>query len=159
MTSVPMPNHDPSGSVGTLEERAWRALENVFDPCSISSGSPLSVSDLGLVRSLTASAGGVVRVVLLPTTPSCSLLGSIAAGVDRELRALTGVVDVQVSFDYQTLWGPEMMSAEGRARHRAQRNRRLQLHPVRPRQWKESATSSSRLPAPRSLEELPGESM
>ena len=107
-----------------LEEQAWWALEKVFDPCSLATRSPLSIVDMGLVRRLSADAGGNVEVEISPTAASCILIASIAEAAEQAICALDGVGEVSVEINSDFFWTPEAMTDRGTAllaQHRARR--------------------------------------
>jgi metal-sulfur cluster biosynthetic enzyme len=108
--------------VTALEVAVDAAIDRVDDPCSIAVGSPLSVSDLGLIRRREVLAGGTVRVAVSPTAPSCILIGSIVQGIRERVAAVEGVTDVQVEIETATVWTPELMSE--RAARQLERHRR-----------------------------------
>jgi metal-sulfur cluster biosynthetic enzyme len=120
-----------------LEEAIRDAIAKVDDPCSIRANAPLNVFELGLVRDWHVDPDGDVTVILSPTNPACTLIGSIMDGVERRIAELPGVRSVTVRLDKETFWTPELMSAGGRAKLAARRHGSMARVPVRPRQWKE----------------------
>ena len=118
-----------------MERAIEAAIALVDDPCSIAAQAPLNVIELGLIRAWRVDDNGHVHVTVSPTAPSCVLIASIAEGIEGRLRAVEGVTDVQVHIDTDTVWLPQMMTAEGRARLEQRRARSRTSVPVRPRQW------------------------
>lgn len=78
-----------------------------------------------------------------PTAPSCTLVASIIENVERGVRNVPGVRDVQVHLDAVTFWTPEMMTTTGRDRLDAVRSRSLRRAPVQPRQWERQASAAT----------------
>jgi len=111
------------------------AIAEVDDPCSIAANAPLSIFDMGLVRSWDVDEEGHVRVVVSPTAPSCTLMGSILQGIEQRVGAIAGVSDVEVVIDTDFVWSPAAMAPAGRAQLTARRNGSMARVPVRPRQW------------------------
>jgi len=101
-------------------EMVARALEDVCDPCSLATGTPLSIVDLGLVAGWSAE-GGRVRLVLCTTGPGCTFVGHLALAARDALARLPGVVDVEVSWDPTVVWDRSRMTAAARATQDARR--------------------------------------
>jgi metal-sulfur cluster biosynthetic enzyme len=119
-----------------------RAIAEVDDPCSIAANAPLNIFELGLVRSWDVDDDGHAQVVVSPTAPSCTLMGSILQGIEQRVGALAGVTDVDVIIDTDFVWSPAEMTAAGRAQLAARRTGSMARVPVRPRQWRDGPPSS-----------------
>ena len=89
------------------------ALHRVFDPCSITAHSPVSVLDMGMVTGLDIE-GGAVRIRLRPTNLGCTLIPTIMIDIEKKLADVPGIGPVSISIDTETTWAPEGMSARGR---------------------------------------------
>jgi metal-sulfur cluster biosynthetic enzyme len=111
------------------------AIAEVDDPCSIAANAPLNILEMGLVRSWDVDEEGHVQVVVSPTAPSCTLMGSILQGIEQRVGAIAGVSDVEVIIDTDFVWSPAAMAPAGRAQLLARRNGSMARVPVRPRQW------------------------
>jgi metal-sulfur cluster biosynthetic enzyme len=118
------------------------AIAEVDDPCSIAANAPLSIVEMGLVRGWTVDDDGHVEVVVSPTAPSCTLMGSILQGIEQRVGALAGVSAVDVTIDTDFVWSPSEMTAAGQARLAARRNGSMARVPVRPRQWQDDRRRS-----------------
>src|SRR6266576_6836580 len=70
------------------------ALESVIDP-----ELHRSIVELDMVRSIDASANGVVDVTVSLTTPGCPIKGHFQTAVAEAVEALEGVTHVNVYFD------------------------------------------------------------
>jgi metal-sulfur cluster biosynthetic enzyme len=99
------------------EEAVRHALENVVDPCSIATGVPISLADMGLIKELNWS-GGEVTLVLRLTSPICWQAANIMSAVERAVTTVPGVRSVNCTLDPGTEWMPSMMSAGARERLR-----------------------------------------
>jgi metal-sulfur cluster biosynthetic enzyme len=109
------------------------ALDSVVDPCSLSAGVPLSISDMGLVRDVSIDPVGKVCVRLRLTSPGCIIgVSQFTREITERVSDIAGVDSVTVEFEHSYDWSEEDISAEGR--------RRLQL--VR-RTRRESAEASA----------------
>ena len=94
-----------------------QALENVVDPCSIATGVPISLADMGLIKELQWLAGDV-KVALQLTSPICWQAANILNAVERAVMTVPGVRSVNCTLDPGTEWMPSMMSAGARERLR-----------------------------------------
>jgi metal-sulfur cluster biosynthetic enzyme len=101
---------EPTSAVD--EETLRDALRDVEDP-----ETGLNIVDLGLVYGVTfdAAGGGTARVTMTFTTPACPAGGLMLDGVDRRLRRVPGVADVDVTVTFEPRWTPERISGAGRA--------------------------------------------
>lgn len=93
------------------------ALGNVVDPCSIATGVPITLEEMGLVQEIEVD-GGDVRVVLRLTSPVCWQATNIVAAVEAAVGELPKVDSVTCAVDHGAQWMPEMMDAGARARLR-----------------------------------------
>jgi metal-sulfur cluster biosynthetic enzyme len=96
------------------------ALRRVVDPCSIATGVPVDLLDMGLVKDLRLD-GGTAHVELIVTSPLCTQIGLIAERVREVLAEVDGVGSVEVTVDARAPWWPGMMAAPARERLRAVR--------------------------------------
>jgi ATP-binding protein involved in chromosome partitioning len=78
----------------TNREEILKALEVVIDP-----ELHRSIVELDMVRSIDASANGVVDVTVSLTTPGCPIKGHFQTAVAEAVEALEGVTHVNVYFD------------------------------------------------------------
>lgn len=91
------------------------ALRAVVDPCSIATGAPIDIVDMGLVRSARIRDDvGVVSLRL--THPFCMQAANIADGVRDAIRGLG--LEAVVEIDQADEWWPTMMAPEARERLR-----------------------------------------
>lgn len=85
------------------------ALRSVVDP-----ELHLNIVDLGLVYEITESAPGKVHITMTLTTPGCPVGSAIMQAVERVVRQLPGVEEVEVKLTFEPRWTPEFITAEGR---------------------------------------------
>jgi metal-sulfur cluster biosynthetic enzyme len=107
----------PCRNDAECEEAIRQALENVVDPCSIATGVPISLGDMGLIKELHWLAGDV-KLVLRLTSPICWQAANILDAVERAVMTVPGVRSVNCTLDPGTEWMPSMMSAGARERLR-----------------------------------------
>jgi metal-sulfur cluster biosynthetic enzyme len=117
----------------SLEERVLAALDGVRDPCSIATRHPLGIVELGLLIGLDVAGDGRVRVLLRPTSPSCTLIASILQAAEQQVSAVPGVRSVSVAVDAASEWTPELMTVTGREKLQAARAQTLSTLGLRPR--------------------------
>lgn len=113
-------------------EATRTVLEEIVDPCSRAVGAPAGLVSMGLVLDVSVSGtpgAAIVNVKLGITEPGCLMQGIFTAAAERAIRALPGVIDVNVRIDHGHVWDPDAMTAEYRARlskARAERTRRAE---------------------------------
>jgi metal-sulfur cluster biosynthetic enzyme len=98
------------------------ALERVVDPCSIATGVPISLPEMGLVQRIEIR-DGAVTVTLRLTSPICLQSMNIVAAVQERLLEVDGVVEAGCEVDPAGEWLPTMMSERARADLRRRRER------------------------------------
>ncbi len=94
----------------TNVETIRRALRQIKDP-EIN----LSVIDLGLIYDLEVSDEGEVDIKMTLTSPGCPSGPEMLADVDRVVRALDGVTDVNVELVWEPYWTPERIDPKVRS--------------------------------------------
>jgi probable FeS assembly SUF system protein SufT len=101
-------------SPGTLEKEVWAQLKTCFDP-----EIPINIVDLGLIYNMQisplANGGNRVDVSMTLTAQGCGMGSSIGRDAEAKLLTLPGVKEAQVQIVWDPPWGPERISAEGRA--------------------------------------------
>ncbi|MBI2403847.1 MAG: DUF59 domain-containing protein [Gemmatimonadetes bacterium] len=95
--------------MATVEE-IRKALRQVKDP-EIN----LSVIDLGLIYDVEIGDQGDVDVKMTLTSPGCPSGPEMLGDVDRVIRALDGVTDVNVELVWEPYWTPERIDPKVRA--------------------------------------------
>lgn len=83
-------------------------LDDVIDPCSAATGTPIGLDAMGLVKDVTV-ADGHVNVAMRLTTPSCLMHGYFIDAIDSRLRGIDGVRSVNLTFDRGEEWEPRLM--------------------------------------------------
>jgi metal-sulfur cluster biosynthetic enzyme len=112
----------------TLDDDVRAALRRVVDPCSIATGVPIDLIDMGLVREVTVR-DGAVSVTLQLTSPFCLQIGQITEQIQHTVAAATGIAAVTVEIDHHAEWMPEYMATHSRD---ALRRLRPMRHEPRP---------------------------
>lgn len=106
-----MPSVD-SIEPGLLHEEVMDALRGIADPCSIATGRPIDLVDMGLIREVRID-GPTAVIELRLTSPVCFQAANIVQRIELDVRSSTGLrADVHV--DDGAEWMPTMMSADAR---------------------------------------------
>jgi metal-sulfur cluster biosynthetic enzyme len=115
-----------SGTAATspaeLEARVRHCLHQIKDPCSVATGHPLHLEEMGLVKRVEIDAeAGSALVDLRLTSPTCVMVGYFVTEIRKLVtEAVPEIREVEVTFDHGFDWTPDMMSQEVR-RQRAAR--------------------------------------
>ena len=108
---------------GTLERRMRAALNGIKDPCSLASGVPLGLDEMGLVDRIEFADDGAVTLKLRLTAPFCHMIGFFKTEASRLLSEFPGVTTVAVEADNGLDWSPSRISVEGQAKRAVQLER------------------------------------
>jgi metal-sulfur cluster biosynthetic enzyme len=92
------------------------ALDEIKDPCSVASGSPLGLVEMGLIKQLDISSHGQVAIELCLTAPFCHMIAFFQQETSRRIGGLEGVTRVSLKTDNGLDWSPERMSPQAQAR-------------------------------------------
>ncbi len=93
-----------------IKKKVIEKLRTIIDP-----ELGANIVDLGFVTYLTVN-NGKVHIKLVFTTPLCPQAGYIFQKVEEEVKKIEGVKEVELEYDWETVWSPEMMSEELRKR-------------------------------------------
>ena len=91
------------------------ALRDVVDPCSIATGSPVNLPEMGLVKDVRV-VDATATVLLRVTSPMCMQVGNIVDAVEARLLRLAGITTVVCSVDPDADWTPALMAPSVRRR-------------------------------------------
>jgi metal-sulfur cluster biosynthetic enzyme len=95
-------------------------LDEIKDPCSVASGVPMGLAELGLIDMIKISPEGEVAIRLSLTSPFCHMIGFFKTEVQRRVMALPGIASVSLSADNGLDWSPDRISAPAQARRTVQ---------------------------------------
>jgi metal-sulfur cluster biosynthetic enzyme len=95
-----------------------RALDSIGDPCSVGSGVPMGIEEMGLVEAVEVDPDGNVVIKLRLTSPTCHMVSYFKVEAEERARQVTGVRSVRAVSDTGLDWSPEMMSAAAKQRRR-----------------------------------------
>jgi metal-sulfur cluster biosynthetic enzyme len=96
------------------------ALDRVVDPCSIATGVPINLREMGLVRSVDVQRGHAT-VTLVLTSPICWQVTNIVEAVERVVTEVEGIASCTCEIDPAADWMPDMMSGDAQLRLRRAR--------------------------------------
>jgi metal-sulfur cluster biosynthetic enzyme len=102
-----------------LAARIRHDLDAIKDPCSLASGVPLGLDEMGIVDTVTIAPDSAVTVSLRLTSPFCHMIGFFKNETDRIVGALPGVTSVELVADDGLDWSPSRISAAGQAKRAA----------------------------------------
>jgi metal-sulfur cluster biosynthetic enzyme len=106
------------------EASIYKALAEVYDTCSLFNRTHLNIVEMGLVRDVEQRAG-TVHVRLLLTDPMCVYFFEIAQQVEKVLKLLPGVEQVDIQSTTDMLWEPDRIAPAARDRLAKLRAERL----------------------------------
>lgn len=96
------------------------ALRRIVDPCSIATGVPINLVEMGLV--LSAERQGTTASIKLQLTSNiCMQIGIIEAKIYEEVGTIPGVSEVVVDIDHEAEWLPSMVAPGAQQALRARR--------------------------------------
>ena len=100
------------------QDQVTEALRSVVDPCSIATGAPIDLVDMGIVRGIEIDQTHV-EIQLRLTSPVCWQATNITSAIEDAVMAIDGVE--QVTCDTRSgawEWTPDMMAPSAQARLR-----------------------------------------
>jgi metal-sulfur cluster biosynthetic enzyme len=101
----------PEGSgTQTLADRVRLALRKVKDP-----ELNLNIVDLGLVYDIVADAEGKVDVDMSLTSPGCPAGPQIMGDVERAVKAVPGVANMNINLVWDPMWTPDRIEPRVRS--------------------------------------------
>ncbi|MCM3921155.1 iron-sulfur cluster assembly protein [Frankia sp. AiPs1] len=115
--SVPAPTTPPTPEPG-LADRIREVLNTIGDPCSVASGTPMGIEEMGLIDTVEVEPDGRVRVAMRLTAPLCHNVGYFSVEIKRRLAEVTGVTSIVVSMDHGLDWTPALISQAAQTRRR-----------------------------------------
>lgn len=95
-------------------------LDEIKDPCSVATGTPLGLVEMGLIKQLDISAEGAVDIHLRLTAPFCHMIAFFKKETAERIGALDGVCSVELKPDNGLDWSQEHMSAAARKQREEQ---------------------------------------
>lgn len=104
-------------------------VDEIKDPCSVAGGSPMGLSEMGLIGSVDMSDHGDIAIMLRLTAPFCHMIAFLQSETVERVGSLPGVRTVTVSTDQGLDWSPDLIRGDAR-RRRQERILEIELQPV-----------------------------
>jgi metal-sulfur cluster biosynthetic enzyme len=98
----------------SLSEEVRAALHTVVDPCSIATGVPINLVDMGLISAISVQDRDVT-VTLQLTSPFCMQIGLMNERMEEALGRIQGIGKICIEVDHSAEWVPEMMAETSRS--------------------------------------------
>lgn len=98
-------------TVTPLADEVLERLDEVIDP-----ELGIGIVSLGLIYKIRIDDDNSVHIVMTLTVPGCPMHETITADVERSLRRIPWVTDVDVSVTFDPPWTPERLSDSARAK-------------------------------------------
>ena len=89
----------------SMREDIVAALKKVYDP-----EMPVNIYELGLIYNLTVDDAGRADIRMTLTAPNCPVAGTMPGEVERAVRAVPGVSDVNLELTFDPPWSKDRMS-------------------------------------------------
>lgn len=113
-----------------LERDVRKILDAIKDPCSVATGVPMGLDEMGIVKRVEVGADGHVEVEFRLTSPFCEMIAYMRNEALAKVGALAGVTRVSVGHDAGLDWDPDLIAPAAQAR-RQQRLAMLRSLPAR----------------------------
>jgi FeS assembly SUF system protein len=88
-----------------LKEEVVKALKTVYDP-----EIPVDVYELGLIYEINIFPFNNVHILMTLTSPACPSAEEIPGEIERKVRAVPNINDVQVELTFSPPYTQDMMS-------------------------------------------------
>jgi metal-sulfur cluster biosynthetic enzyme len=99
--------------------RIKNILNTIGDPCSVASGTPMGIEEMGLIKDLHLDSNGHLRIAMRLTAPLCHNVGYFNVEIKNRLMALDEVQSLDITMDHGLEWTPENISEQARERRMA----------------------------------------
>lgn len=109
-----------------LRRQVIAELDEIKDPCSMASGVPMGLSEMGLIGDLGITSDGEVAIKLRLTSPFCHMIGFFKVEAEQRLMKLPGVTAVSICADNGLDWSPAMISDTAQQK-RSERLNQMQM--------------------------------
>lgn len=102
----------PEALLALINER----MDEIMDPCSVAGGTPMGLSEMGLIGSVDMSSDGDVSIMLRLTAPFCHMIAFLQSETVQRVGSLPGVRSVTVTTDQGLDWSPDLIRGDARRR-------------------------------------------
>lgn len=80
-------------------------IRTVFDP-----EIPVNIYELGLIYAVEVSESNDIKVRFTLTSPNCPAAQDLPMEMERKIKALDGIENVEMELTWDPTWNPEMMT-------------------------------------------------
>jgi metal-sulfur cluster biosynthetic enzyme len=91
-----------------IDDQIRAVLAQIYDPCSIAAGRPISLIDMGLVRGWTLE-NGTLSIIFCVTFAGCTMAPHFAQAAANDLANIPGINRVETHIDTDFVWTPDRM--------------------------------------------------
>jgi metal-sulfur cluster biosynthetic enzyme len=98
--------------LSALHNEIMSRLDLVKDPCSVASGRPLGLVEMGLIKEIEVDEHGAVDVHLRLTSPACYLMTFLESESTDQVSQCEGVSEVRIHPDEGLDWSPSLISVD-----------------------------------------------
>jgi len=89
----------------SLHDQVISAMKKVYDP-----EMPVNIYELGLIYGISVSEDGRASIRMTLTAPNCPVAGTLPGEVERAVRAVPGITDVNLELTFDPPWTKDRMS-------------------------------------------------
>ena len=89
----------------SLSDQIIAALKTIYDP-----EMPVNIYELGLIYGVFVDDAGRAHIRMTLTAPNCPVAGTLPGDVERAVRAVPGVTDVNLELTFDPPWTKDRMS-------------------------------------------------
>lgn len=91
-----------------LEQNIVKVLKNIYDP-----EIPVNIYDLGLIYKVETD-GSKVEITMTLTAPNCPMADELVENVNKDIKEISGVTDVNVILTFEPPWDMNCLSDEAK---------------------------------------------
>jgi FeS assembly SUF system protein len=92
-----------------LEEKIIAVLKDIYDP-----EIPINIYEIGLIYKIEIDDNMFVHIVMTLTTPNCPVAESLPEEVSERVKAIEGVLGLDLELTFEPPWDMEMLSDEAK---------------------------------------------
>jgi FeS assembly SUF system protein len=107
LPAIPSSGQEPT--FVETQDAVLNIIRTIYDP-----EIPVNIYDLGLIYNIEVRNGGVVKVTMTLTSPSCPVAGTLPGEVADKIRGVHGVSEVDVELTFDPPWSQDLMSEEAK---------------------------------------------
>lgn len=90
-----------------LKQEVINRLKQIFDP-----ELPVNIWDLGLIYEITIVSDNTIKILMTLTTPNCPEAETLPPYVQKKIKEIKGIQNVEVEITWTPHWNKDMMSEE-----------------------------------------------